>query len=248
MKRRLRLGIGIAVVAGSIVTLSTLARAGLRSFFYPTAPRMPAVVREPMSEVLTRLDGVLRANAPHVAEALQPGLSAEAIAKLEEQNHVQLPDEIKSIYGWHNGSARTTNYLSGDFIPGHRFLPLDEALAEKAASSPGRASWLQRIAYRVFAGHRETWICLFSDGAGDGYWFDPKRKPAEGAVFFNFTETMTYEFFPSAKNLMAGVAKCYERGIFRVKAGSSPPELDEDFQQAAQAWDEYGASNQAQSR
>jgi hypothetical protein len=43
---------------------------------------------------------------------------------------------------------------------------------------------------------------------------------------------------------MAGIAKCYEQGAFRVKPGSTPPQLDEDFEQAAKIWREFGASNQ----
>jgi hypothetical protein len=43
---------------------------------------------------------------------------------------------------------------------------------------------------------------------------------------------------------MAGIAKCYEEGIYRVKPGSSPPQLDEDFDRSAKVWEEFGASNQ----
>jgi cell wall assembly regulator SMI1 len=244
MKSWHKVGIGIVIAVIVLVGLGVLARAGLRSFFYPIAPPMPAVVSEPMPEILARLESILKTNAPQVLAGLQPGLSDGDISKLEQQYHVQLPDDIQAIYQWHNGSARTTNFLSGDFIPGHRFLLLEEALAERAASSAAKASWLQRLAYKVLAGHRDSWIYLFSDGAGDGYGFDPKRKPAEGAVFYNFTETATCVFFPSAKNLMAGVAQCFEQGAFRIKQGSSPPQLDEDFEKAAKIWEEFGASNQ----
>ena len=232
----------MTIAAVVLVALGFWARAGLRNFFYPVAPPMPAVVSEPMPEILARLESILKTNAPHVLAALPPGLSAGEIARLEQQYHVQLPDDIKAIYQWHNGSSQTTNFPGGDFIPTHRFLPLEEALAEKAMDSKGAAPLLQRAAYRIFAGHRDSWICLFSDGAGDGYWYDPKRKPAEGAVFYNFTEVGMIEFFPSAKNLMAGVAKCYEQGVFRVKTGSSPPVLDEDFEKAGKVWEEFGSS------
>ena len=41
---------------------------------------------------------------------------------------------------------------------------------------------------------------------------------------------------------MAGVAACYEEGAFHIKKDSSPPQLDEDFEQAAKIWDRFGAS------
>lgn len=240
------MGIGVGIAMIVLIGLGVLAWTGLRSFFYPAAPRMPAIVSAPMPEILARLESVLKTNAPQVLAGLQPGLSAADISKLEQQYRVQLPDDIKVIYQWHDGARSTTNYVGDDFIPIHRFVPLEEMLAEKAAEGKGPATLLQRAAYRIFAGQRDSWFCLFSDGSRDGYWFDPKRKPSEGAVFYTFTEDNTFVFFPSPKNLMAGIAKCYEQGAFRVKPGNSPPQLDEDFEKARKIWEEFGVSNQPQ--
>ena len=245
MNRWQKIGIGIAIAIVAVVALGFWGQARMRSFFYPVAPPMPAVVSEPMPEILARLEFVLKTNAPQVLAGLQLGLATEEIAKLEQQYHVQLPDDIKAIYEWHDGACSATNNASYDFIPIHRFMPLEEMLAEKAIEGKGPATLLQRAAYRIFAGQRDSWFCLFSDGMRDGYWFDPKRKPSEGAVFYTFTEDNTFIFFPSAKNLMASIAKCYEQGAFRVKPGTSPPQLDEDLEKAQKIWEEFGASNQA---
>jgi cell wall assembly regulator SMI1 len=235
----------IAVLATVLLLFTALGIWGvlkLKSFLYPVAPPMPAIISEPMPEILTHLEAVLKTSAPLVSAKLQPGISAEQIAKLEAQYHVQIPDEIKAIYEWHNGSVRaaTTNDLA-DFMPLYRFLPLDEALAQRTTTTPpGDAPFVGRVAYRVFAGHRDSWICLFEDGAGNGYWFDPKRKATEGAVFYNFTEEADFLFFPSPKNMMAGIAECYEQGAFHMKTNSSPPQLDEDFETAQKIWTRFG--------
>jgi len=239
-----KVGTGLAIAVAILVALGFWARTQMRYSSYPISPPMPAVVSEPMPEILAHLESILRTNAPQALADLQRGLSATNISQLEEQYHIQLPEEIKAIYQWHNGTHSHTNYVGDNFMPGHRFLPLEEALEENAIVSKGAATLLQRAVYRVLCGHRDPWICLFSDGAGDGYWFDPKRKPAEGAVFYNFNEEGAYVFFPSAKNLMAGIVKCHEQGVFRHKTGSSPPELDEDFERSAKVWNEFGASNQ----
>ena len=102
---------------------------------------------------------------------------------------------------------------------------------------------VQRAAFGVFAGHRRSWITLFDDGCGDGYFFDPKRKPQEGAVFYSFAEDGSYVFFPSLGNLLAGAAKCYEVGAFSWTNGPSGPHLEEDFNQSRKVWDEFGSSN-----
>ena len=40
------------------------------------------------------------------------------------------------------------------------------------------------------------------------------------------------------------LAKCYEEGAFRIKAGPGPPLLDEDPTLSSKIWREFGASNQ----
>lgn len=215
---------------------------GIEKAAYPIAPKMPAVVSGTLPEVLARVDAALSSNAPHVLNYLQPGLSETDLAQLERQYRVQLPEEIKIIYRWHNGSVQPTNGVHAEFIPTHRFLPLEEALQEHALMMPREATWFQRALFHAIIGYRQSWICLFSDGAGDGYWYDLKRKPEDGRIFYNFTEDASYVYFPSAKNLMAGIAKGYETKLFFVKTNSSPPELDENFDRANAFWSEFGAS------
>jgi len=232
-------------VLGLTITLSLgyRAKTAASHFFYPVAPPMPAIVSESMPEVLAHLEAVLKTNAPSVFARLQPGLTADAIAKLEQKYSVQLPDDIKAIYEWHDGCANTSsNRLSEDFIPMHRFPSLEETLSERAMEGTGDTV-VQRAVYHALVEYRASWIHLFDDGAGDGYWFDPKRKPSEGALFYNFTEVGEFVFFPSAKNLMAGIARCYETGAFRFKPDTNPPDLDEDFVMAKKIWEQFGANN-----
>jgi cell wall assembly regulator SMI1 len=244
MKRWHKIGIGISLAGVVVFALGVWAMIGVQRFFYPVAPPMPAVVTESMPDILARLEAILKTNAPSVLAGLQPGLAAGDIARLEQQYHIQLPDDFRTLYGWHDGARPPTNTVPYDFIPIHRFLPLEEALADRAHIAPEQAPLVQRFAYLVFASHRDPWICIFSDGARDGYWFDPTRKPSDGAVFYTFTEDGTFVFFPSFKNVMAGVAKCYDQGIYHMKPGTTPPQLDEDFEKSAKVWEEFGASNQ----
>lgn len=238
-----KIGVGIAIIFVGLIVAGFLVRTGLRNFFYPVAPPMPAIVNGTMPEILGQLETVLKTNAPQVLGGLQPGLSAEDISRLEQQYHVQLPQDIQAIYEWHDGARHSANYVGDDFIPLYRFLPLEETLDQNAIRGKGIDSLLQYMSYRFLVGHQDTWICLFFDGERNGYWFDPKRKPSEGAVFYNFMEDGTYIFFPSAKNMMAGITKCYEQGIYRVELGSSPLQLDEDFDRSVNVWKEFGASN-----
>lgn len=238
-----KISIGIIVAVIILAALVFPARMAMQNVFYPMARPMPPVVSDSMPTILVRLETVLKTNALQVLDGLQPGLSPQDIQKLEQQYHATIPDDLQMIYEWHDGARHTVTYVGDDFIPLYRFVPLEEALTE-TASAMANATPAQRVFYNLLLGYRNSWIYLFDDGSGNGYWFDPKRKPSQGAVFYNFTEDGEYTFFPSPKNLMAGIADCYAQGIFRVKPGTSPPQLDEDLDRSPKVWAEYGESNQ----
>jgi len=205
---------------------------------------MPPVVSESVDEILTKLENVLKLKAPQLLESLQPGLSAQEIAELERRAGVQLPDDLKALYRWRNGSSRegmkSRGRLPGVPIPNHWFMPLAEALGVRVESSNqvAQATMPQKGAFAIFAGHRKSWVTLFDDGSGDGYFFDPKRQAPQGAVFYCFSEDASYVFFPSIKNLLAGVVKCYEKEAFTLKGGS----LNDNFELSMKIWNEFGRS------
>jgi cell wall assembly regulator SMI1 len=95
---------------------------------------MPQVVTKPITNLLAELESLMRTKAPQVFEQLQPGLSADEIATLERHTGIELSDEVRTLYRWHNGGATPDPLLCGP-IPGHRFVPLAEALGESAALS-----------------------------------------------------------------------------------------------------------------
>jgi len=213
---------------------------------------MPPVVGQTTEEILSQLELVLKSKAPQILTSLQPGLSTAKINELERQSGVQLPDEIRALYRWRNG-FNLNRLNSGGLrvagpMPGHYFLPLDVALQipNSKSNQVADATLTQRAAFNVFAGFTKSWITLFDDGAGDGYFFDPQRQPSEGAVFYHFMEDGQYVFFPSAKNLYAGMVKCYEQDAFFWKEGTNGASLDEDFSVSSKIWNKFGASSTQQ--
>lgn len=239
--------VGMLLAGGLIAVMvcgTLLVPRMIRGFFYPTAPPMPPVVGNPISVVLAELETVMKEKAPKVLDEMQPGLSSDEIAKIEAKAGIQLSAEIRALYQWRNGCRTADPRIVGP-VPGHRFLPLDEALnlSTIISNQVGSATVVQRAAVGIFTGHRKSWIPLFEDGAGDGYFFDPTRKASEGAIFFSFAEDSTYVFFPSLANLLAGVVKGYTSGAFSWKEGPPGPGLEEDFERSRAIWNEFGASN-----
>ncbi len=146
---------------------------------------------------------------------------------------------MRALYRWRNGTSRQA-YICA--FPNHEFVPLDQAAAQRdelrrqvEAETPE-----QQKAYALLAGHRDAWLGLIVDLAGDGYFFDPGRSEAQGSFFFCFAEDLSYVFFPSFRNYLAAVVEGSESGVF--KFGGQGAETT-DFERARRLWCKYGAEN-----
>ncbi|HUE72524.1 MAG TPA: SMI1/KNR4 family protein [Pirellulaceae bacterium] len=242
MKRILLLvlGAGLLLFAVLVVAIVLFVRSSMQQFAelsYPIASSMPPEVDGSMDEVLLRLERVLSAKAPQTLAALQPGLSADRITELEQQGGITLSPELRALYRWRNGM---TGGASQDLIPGHQFPSLEQVIERKAAEAESLASAtaFQRASYNAIVGYRTAWLPLFPDLAGDGYFYDPNRAPHEGAVFFHFAEMSHFVFFPSIKNLLAGIAECYETEVF---SADSSGRLVQDYEKTDAVWRKYGS-------
>ena len=249
MRRPGKLTIVIALaVAGLLVGVIALAlwvRSAKDEFFHPAPPAvMPVVVPGTTEELLATLDAVLRDKAPAVAAALQPGLNDGEIDALEAKGGFKLTDELRALYRWHNGMTATLpGGWPAEFTPIHRFMPLDETVAERQAYLQQLKTLPapQRALESAVAGHRHDWLMVFGDPAGDGYLYDPGRRQQPGHFFYCFAEDNSYEYFPSLRNFLAGVIECYEAGVYRPAAGGKG--LDQDFEKAEKVWAKYRATN-----
>lgn len=197
---------------------------------------MPAVANESMDEALGRFEAALREHAPDTLQHLQPGLSAERIADLERAGGIQLPDDLRALYRWRNG-VPAGDY--SDIIPLHRFQSLEELLERRNAAAKSRedSTSVQGAVFDALVGHTLAWIPIFVDPAGDGYFYDPTRRPEQGAVLYNFLEVNSFQFYPSLKNLLVGLAECYEKEAYTVTAEGR---LDRDTVKAIEILREYG--------
>ena len=133
-----------------------------------------------------------------------------------------------------------------EFIPAHRFMPLQEVVLQRSAlrKEIEGISLVQRAAYSVFVGHRKSWVEILPDGAGDGYFYDPNRKDDEGAFFFHFAEEGRYLWFPSFRNFLAGVIEAHETGVYGRGTNST---LVEDYNRTQQLWSRFGIDRNEQS-
>lgn len=205
-----------------------------RSFFYPKPSGLPPVVEEMTEQLLVRLQAQLETSAQVVARSLQPGLSDAQISELETRGGFRLSADIRALYRWHNGTPTNSTI---ELMPGHRFVPLDEAVAEHMLMHQQSGA-----AFRVFAGHRKSWLHVLDDGAGDGYFYDLERTDAQGAFFCHFAEGSYYVWFPSLRNFLSGVIECYQTRAVKVAADGKS--LEEDVARTEKIWSRLGKSSE----
>ena len=218
-----------------LLLTSLAARHLVRTFYYPSPTHLPAIVDGEMSESLRHFESVLAEHVPAALAALQAGLSEEQIDELSQDFGVRLSDEVKSLYRWRNGSPPDPH---AQIIPGHRFVPLEEALQTRHGilRQVSDASFVQRVVFAIVAGHRSAWVNIFEDGCGDGYFFDPARRRRRCAFFYHFAEITCYRYFPSLKNFLAGAADCYTSGVYRSRRDGR---LEADAEREFELWRNY---------
>lgn len=117
-----------------------------------------------MAPILVTLDQLIRSKRATYYKSLQPGLSPQQIQVLEEQYGITLPEDLRSLYQWHNGQ-QDDNYEA--FVNNSTFVSLENALdaAAEFTSMIGSDFELPDMWH-------ETWIPIFSNGGGDYICYD----------------------------------------------------------------------------
>lgn len=197
----------------AIVTVAIwYAGTSFRRSIYPLATELPDPPDIALSEVLQQLDQRIEEHAPERFAALQSGLSKEEISAIEREYGLRLTDDLRQLYQWHDG----IDLEAGQTLFGiHQFYPLEDVAKTRVASEQelARTTFVQYAFYWVFCGHQKPWFELFPDGAGDGFFVDPTRKPCHGSVFYNFNEDREYNFYPNLASLMLAISECYDAGL-----------------------------------
>jgi cell wall assembly regulator SMI1 len=208
-------------------------------FFYPTIVNSIPPVSDDLTVLLNEFETVLKEKNKTAYDRLNPGLTAEEIHKLQEEYQVKLPEEIVTLYMWHNGCGDFEHIISsGKIIPGHWFVPLKEALEWNKSMNQVEGTFAQKAAYELCVAHRKSWIVLLDDSAGDGYFYDPVQKSGSGYVFYHFAEVGHYTFFSSLKNLFKAFIECYQKDIYRLDNTMER----KDYEAASKVMSKYGIS------
>jgi hypothetical protein len=151
-----------------------------------------------------------------VADRRRAGLSREEVATSFKEAGLYCHPDVVEAYAAADGTEGRSGDTIGDlsFFPGYYWLPLNEAFQTYEAVRSDE-QW------------RDDWLPIFASGGGDFYAVVcSDREVAFGSmVGFILGETEQLIEFPSLAALLETVARCYERGAFRVSVN----QLEADY-------------------
>jgi len=218
MRKIILVLVGILIIAGIIYTLNIKAsdRNGLS--------KTPLVVNDSVDTLLQSLESELKKYRPEILQSLNPGINDDELNQAEIMLGQAIHPEMQALYRWHNGLANDE-----ELFPGHGFWSLEKAIQMNRELS---AKYKEKGVGFLMA-HEQTWLILFPDPAGDGYYYDSKHDYETGGVFYNFREDGYYQYFPSVKNLLQAIVECYQTGAY-------PPDGEPNFELQEQIMNKYG--------
>jgi HEAT repeat protein len=190
MRRNLRRNLAIVFV----IALTLIVAASVAVVTKHTAA--DAYDARAMQHELTRIGAWMKAHAPAVEQELWPPASRAQIAALAKSRGLAVPEEIYSLYAWHDGASTGTS-LFGEY----RFLPLAEAFAYGDAIHKAYPAEPYRLA--LFRSNVSS-AAYTADCPPDAQWTTPVQ------LLYNSPSAQT----DTLKDFLSALAQSFEAGAF----------------------------------
>jgi hypothetical protein len=175
------------------------------------AIKAPTVPPPPLTDSLNRIAAWLGDNHLPAARSLRPGLDAVAIKRRLRFVPGYVPQELYTLYQWHDGQDTSFDEL----IPGFRFAPLDDALRERSQLLTAPLAFGPPAFLTPFWDRR--WLPVLS--FQDRHWVAVVgTRRAETATFFEvfLEEPEPVRIQASLAAFMAETVACFESGAFFI--------------------------------
>lgn len=155
----------------------------------------------PLDAVLADLSLAMRNVDPRIEALFFPGLLREELEQAWKEDAHPLPDDIVTLYAWHNGIDEDAEEL----FRGHRFLPFADVL-------------------QVWKMHRDLYsgdfLPFMQNIFGFSVMADMRRDHHAGLVYETDADDFCHPLvYPNLAAYFAAVAACFREGVFQVEAG-----------------------------
>lgn len=167
-----------------------------------------------------RLEAVLRRQRPGYLKALNPGVSPQALNKLQREVGTPLPAMFRALYCWRNGADPDD---AEPFLGNNQWIPLDDVRSERSENNEmlgydfDRENWWH-----------ERWIPFLTNGSGDSVCVDLEGTfggaPGQIVQFWHDDEQRSIDF-PSMQAWLAFTVETLEAGFGSLDPRSGNFEL-----------------------
>lgn len=164
-------------------------------------------------------------NLSHSLEQfLNDGLSGVEFTSVEERHGVSLPNELRSLYAWRNGTARAPGQPLGqrNIIPGFVFYDIDRASESF-------------VTHKIATGKRWELFPFFGNAAGDyfGIVYNPESKNYGNVIATLLGVPEHYAEFESLERFIDTILQSFRRGVFFTNSDGMLDAKDEQFLEIA---------------
>jgi hypothetical protein len=116
------------------------------------------------TNLLERFEAALRATGAAIVSVWEPGLSDDEIGAIMSSVGIDLPDEARLWWRWHNGVAANSKPSAQELVPGRPLLDLG-IVAEEFSASRAITRDVHGLDYLLQPVSDQPW--LFFDCSGD---------------------------------------------------------------------------------
>lgn len=176
-----------------------------------------------MDDLWTRLESWLSSNAPELVDQLRPGADADALASLEHELGVTLPDDVRASLAVHDGTEESAGLVGGwDLLPVE--IIASEARLMRGMVEDGAFGEATANAHPKLAGPwwNPAWLPIVSSGSGHFLCVDLAPGP-EGrvgqVVLFLHDAPERYVVAPSYRAWLEAVVRDLESGAYTREDG-----------------------------
>lgn len=122
--------------------------------------------KKSMEKILETLDLHIKKLRPELYSHLNASLTEKDIQRIEKQYDIQIPEDLRALYGWKNGQVSD---CYDSFVNNSMLIPLEEALdiAQELTSMIGTD-------FEIKNWWNENWLPIFHNGDGDYICYDLK--------------------------------------------------------------------------
>lgn len=165
-----------------------------------------------MKDVLMQLDKILQIKNPGLYARLGNPLSDEMIDKIWGNVKFSIPDEVRFLYKWKNGTKFQDDVPLGDFwlMPLNAFSDIESSILTYSAILDGR------LGYNGIAGNL---FPLFESGGGERTFIDinPASKSFSKLFFYTLSDPdvdVLNTYGDSLNAFILSIIRCYEDDIY----------------------------------